>query len=237
MSIVSDRDSRFMSHFWRSLQSALGTQLSFQYGLPSSNKWSVRVHYQDPGGYITRLHDGFHRVPGRIILPLVEFAYNNNFQANIDMAPFIALYGRRCRTPLSWDDVGDNELSGPDLIVEDCGGGQGQFATVFAIAQDHYKHWVVAKRRHLEFDKGDPVFLKILPNQGVILFDRRGMLSPRFICPFPIDELVGEVAYRLVFACFFGWCSSSLPYVAATEVHQKSDPLHGLFQDRDSSGS
>ena len=51
-------------------------------------------------------------------LPYVEFSYNNNYQASLKMAPFEALYGRRCRTPLSWDEVGDRQVSGPDLINE-----------------------------------------------------------------------------------------------------------------------
>ena len=51
-------------------------------------------------------------------LPYAEFSYNNSYQASLKMAPFEALYGRRCRTPLSWDEVGDRQLFGPDLIKE-----------------------------------------------------------------------------------------------------------------------
>ena len=51
-------------------------------------------------------------------LPYVEFSCNNSYQASLKMAPFKALYGRRCRTPLLWDEVGDRQLFGPDLIEE-----------------------------------------------------------------------------------------------------------------------
>ena len=51
-------------------------------------------------------------------LPYAEFSYNNSYQASLKMAPFEALYGRRCRTPLMWDEVGDRQLFGPDLIKE-----------------------------------------------------------------------------------------------------------------------
>ena len=51
-------------------------------------------------------------------LPYAEFSYNNSYQSSLKMAPFEALYGRRCRTPLSWDEVGDRQLFGPDLIKE-----------------------------------------------------------------------------------------------------------------------
>ena len=50
-------------------------------------------------------------------LPLAEFAYNNNYQARIDMAPYKALYGRKCRSPIHWDEMGERRHLGPDLIT------------------------------------------------------------------------------------------------------------------------
>ena len=117
VSIVSDRDTRFTSHFWRSLQTALGTQLSFSTAYhPQTDGQSERT--------IQILEDMLRACMMDFSgswedhLPLVEFAYNNSYQASIGMAPFAALYGRRCRSPLSWDDIGDSELRGPQMVVE-----------------------------------------------------------------------------------------------------------------------
>ena len=196
VSIVSDRDSRFTSHFWRSLQTALGTQLSFSTAYhPQTDGQSERT--------IQILEDMLRACMMDFSgswedhLPLVEFAYNNSYQASIGMAPYAALYGRRCRSPLSWDDIGDRELRGPDMIVEAVEVARTVHDRL-RIAQDRYKHWADAKRRHLEFAEGDLVFLRISPTRGLIRFGRRGKLSPRFIGPFPVDARVGEVAYRLV---------------------------------------
>jgi len=112
------------------------------------------------------------------------------------MAPFEALYGRKCRSPLCWDDIGDRRLLGPEIITQ----------TVKKVkiirerlkaAQDRQKKWADLDRRPLEFEIGDKVFLKISPMRGVIRFGNRGKLSPRFIGPFEILERVGAVAYRL----------------------------------------
>jgi len=195
VSIVSDRDTRFLSQFWRSLQESLGTRLNFSIAYhPQTNGQSERTIQilEDmlracmldlQGSWEDQLH-------------LAEFAYNNSYQASIKMAPFEALYGRKCRSPLCWDDIGDWRLLGPEIITQ----------TVEKVkiirerlkaAQDRQKKWADLDRRPLEFEIGDKVFLKISPTRGVIRFDNRGRLSPRFIGPFEILERVGAVAYRL----------------------------------------
>lgn len=90
-------------------------------------------------------------------LHLVEFAYNDSYQANIGMAPFAALYGKKCRSPLSWDDVGEREVFGPEL-VETAIAVARNVREKLRIAQDRHKHWADQKRRHLEFQPGDHVF-------------------------------------------------------------------------------
>ena len=109
------------------------------------------------------------------------------------MTPYEALYGRPCRSPLCWTEVGESSITGPDLIRD-------TFEKVNLIrqrlltAQSRQKSYVDVRRRPLEFEVGDHVFLKVMPKRGVV---RRGKLSPRFIGPFEILERVGTVAYRL----------------------------------------
>ncbi|KAL4011196.1 hypothetical protein IC575_028245 [Cucumis melo] len=129
-------------------------------------------------------------------LPLMEFAYNNNYQSSIGMAPYEALYGRPCRTPVCWNEVGERKLVGPELV---------QITTNniklirenLRKAQDRQKSYADKRRRNLEFQVGDQVFLKLSPWRGVIRFGRKGKLSPRYIGPYQITKRVGPAAYRL----------------------------------------
>jgi hypothetical protein len=117
ISIVSDRDPRFTSRFWEKLQSAMRTKLNF----------STAYHQQTYGQSertIQTLEDmlrlcvlDFKGSWIRYLL-LVEFAYNNSFQPTIGMAPYEALYGRKCRLPLYWDEVGERQMLGPELVQE-----------------------------------------------------------------------------------------------------------------------
>ncbi|KAA3466200.1 Integrase, catalytic core [Gossypium australe] len=86
LSIISDRDPRFTSRFWKKVQEALGMKLSF----------SIWEKY----------------------LPLVEFTYNNSFQSSLKMAPYEALYGRKCQTPLYWTERREKQIQGLELIRE-----------------------------------------------------------------------------------------------------------------------
>ena len=129
-------------------------------------------------------------------MPLAEFAYNNSYQASIGMAPYEALYGRRCRTPLCWDEVGERRLDSPELIDQ-------AVEQVLLIrqrmraAQDRQKSYADTRRRDLEFQVGDMVFLRVAPWRGVLRFRQRGKLAPRYIGPYRIVERIGAVAYRL----------------------------------------
>ena len=115
-------------------------------------------------------------------LPLVEFAYNNSYQASIQMAPYEALYGRPCRSPLCWTEVGESSITGPDLI-RDTSEKVSLIRQRLLTAQSRQKSYVDVRRRPLEFEVGDHVFLKVMPKRGVVRFGKRGKLSPRFIGP------------------------------------------------------
>jgi len=114
--IVSDRDAKFVSKFWESLQSALGTNVIR----------STAFHPQTDGQSehtIQTLEDMLRscvlswKGSWEEHLPLVEFAYNNSYHASIRCAPFDALYGRKCRSPLCWEAVGEKAALGPDWVL------------------------------------------------------------------------------------------------------------------------
>jgi hypothetical protein len=115
--IVSDKGSQFTSRFWNSLHEALGTKLSF----------STAYHLQT-GGQTERVNQILEDMLRACVLsygakwedclPFTEFSYNNSYQASLEMAPFEALYGRKCRTPLNWSETGESQVFGPDVIKE-----------------------------------------------------------------------------------------------------------------------
>ncbi|KAJ8772203.1 hypothetical protein K2173_027380 [Erythroxylum novogranatense] len=112
------------------------------------------------------------------------------------MAPYEALYGRRCRTPICWDEEGERKLVGLELIQ----------LTVDKInlvkqrlkaAQDRMKSYTDAHQKEMEYEVGEKVFLKTSPWKGVMRFGKKGKLSPRYIGPYEILERIGPLAYRL----------------------------------------
>ena len=112
------------------------------------------------------------------------------------MAPYEALYGRPCRSPLCWTEVGESSFTGPDLI-RDTSEKVSLIRQRLLTAQSRQKSNADVRRRPLDFKVGDHVFLKVMPKRGVVRFDKRGKLSPRFIGSFEILERVGTVAYQL----------------------------------------
>ncbi|KAA0048090.1 hypothetical protein E6C27_scaffold385G001650 [Cucumis melo var. makuwa] len=144
VSIVSDRDARFTSKFWKGLQAAMGT----------------------------------------------------SFQATIGMTSFEALYGKCCKSPICWDEVGEQRLMGPELVQSTNEGIQ-KIRSRMQTAHSRQKSYADVGRKDLEFGVGDKVFLKVAPMKGVLQFEGRGKLSPRFVGPFEILERLGPVAYRL----------------------------------------
>ena len=112
------------------------------------------------------------------------------------MAPYEALYGRPCRSPLCWTEVGESSITGPDLI-RDNSKKVSLIRQRLLTAQSRQKSYADVRRRPLEFEVGGHVSLKVIPKRRVVRFGKRGKLSPRFIGPFEILERVGTIAYRL----------------------------------------
>ncbi|GJV18418.1 putative reverse transcriptase domain-containing protein [Tanacetum coccineum] len=117
VSIIYDRDGRFTSNFWRSFQKALGTDMSMSTAYhPETDGQSERT--------IQTLEDMLHacmidfRKGWVKHFPLAEFLYNNSYHASIKAAPYEALYGRKCRSPVCWAKVGEAQLTGPEMIQE-----------------------------------------------------------------------------------------------------------------------
>ncbi|WVZ51842.1 LOW QUALITY PROTEIN: hypothetical protein U9M48_002947, partial [Paspalum notatum var. saurae] len=129
-------------------------------------------------------------------LPYAEFSYNNSYQASLKKSPFEALYGRRCRTPLFWNQTGEKQVFGPDLIRD----AEQQIKMVrenLRVAQSRQKSYADVRRRDLTFKVDDFVYLKVSPMRGIRRFNVKGKLAPRYIGPFKIVERKGEVAYKL----------------------------------------
>ncbi|GJV76956.1 putative reverse transcriptase domain-containing protein [Tanacetum coccineum] len=195
VSIICDRDPRFASHFWRSLQKALGTSLDMSTAYhPETDGQSERT--------IQTLEDMLRACVidfgnGWIKhLPLVEFSYNNSYHASIKATPFEALYGRKCRSPVCWAEVGEAQLTGPDLIQETTEKII-QIKQRIQAARDRQKSYADLKRKPMEFQVGDKVMLKVSPWKGVVRFGKRGKLNPQYVGPFKVLEKIGSVAYKL----------------------------------------
>ncbi|WOH15373.1 hypothetical protein DCAR_0934911 [Daucus carota subsp. sativus] len=195
ISIVSDRDPRFTSRFWKSLQEAMGTRLNF----------STAFHPQTDGQSERTIQTLEEMLRACVIefkgswdeyIALMEFAYNNHFHSSIGMAPYEALYGRKCRSPLYWDKEGTIILEGPEL-VQNAVDKVNIVKAKLKATQDRQKSYVDQNRREMEYQVGDKVFLKVSPWKGVMRFSNKGKLSPRYIGPYEIIEKIGPLAYRL----------------------------------------
>jgi hypothetical protein len=172
VSIISDRDSRFTSRFWELLNDSFGSRLDM----------STAYHPQTDGQSERTIQTLEDMLRACVIdfgnswddhLPLIEFSYNNSYHTSIKAAPFEALYGRKCRSPICWAEVGDAQLTGPDIVHETT-------EKIFQIrnrlkaARDRQKSFADVRRKLLEFKVGDMVMLKVSPWKGVIRFGKHG---------------------------------------------------------------
>nr|AAO73227.1 retrotransposon protein, putative, Ty3-gypsy sub-class [Oryza sativa Japonica Group]ABF97946.1 retrotransposon protein, putative, Ty3-gypsy subclass [Oryza sativa Japonica Group] len=192
--VVSDRGERGRRRELDSggetkLQEELGTRLNFSTAYhPHTDGQTERVNQiledmlracaLDFGGALDKS------------LPYAEFSYNNSYQASLQMAPFEALYGRKCRTPLFWDQIGERQLFGTEVLIE----AEEKVRTVrerLRIAQSRQKSYADNHRRELTFEAGDFVYLRVTPLLGVHRFQIKGKLAPRFVGPYKILERRG----------------------------------------------
>ncbi|GJV67414.1 putative reverse transcriptase domain-containing protein [Tanacetum coccineum] len=193
--LKQDSDGRFASHLWQALQEALGTRLDM----------STAYHPQTDGQSERTIQTLEDMLRACVMdfggswdthLPLVEFSYNNSYHTSIKCAPFEALYGRKCRSPVIWTEVGESQLIGPE-IVQETTEKIIQIKERLKTARSRQKSYADKRRKPLEFKVGDRVLLKVSPWKGVVRFGKKGKLAPRYVGPFEIVECVGPVAYRL----------------------------------------
>ncbi|GJU59668.1 putative reverse transcriptase domain-containing protein [Tanacetum coccineum] len=195
VSIISDRDSHFTSRVWQSLHKAVGTQLNLSTAyhpqIDGQSERTIQTLEDMLRACVIDFENGWDRH-----LPLVEFSYNNNYHTSIKAAPFKALYGRKCRSPVCWAEVGEAQLTGPEIIHETT-------KKIFKIrdriqaARDRQKCYDDKRRRPLEFEVRDKVMLNVTPWKGVVRFGKCRKLNPRYIGRFRIIERIGLVVYRL----------------------------------------
>nr|GEV86449.1 putative reverse transcriptase domain, ribonuclease H-like domain, aspartic peptidase domain protein [Tanacetum cinerariifolium] len=193
--IISNRDSYFTSRFWRSLQKALGTNLDMSTAYhPQTNGQSERT--------IQMLKDMLRACVIEFEsswdhhLPLVEFSYDNSYHTSIKAAPYEALYGRKCRSPVCWSEVGDSQLTSLELIRETTEKIV-QIKNRLLTARSFQKSYADKRTKPLEFEVDDMVLLKVSPWKDVVLFEKCKKLSPCYIRPFRILARVRPVAYTL----------------------------------------
>jgi hypothetical protein len=129
-------------------------------------------------------------------LPYAEFSYNNSYEASIKVAPFEALYGRQCRTPLLWSQTGESQVFGPK-VLKDVEKQVQVTRESLKVAQSRLKSYADKRRRDISFKTGDFVYLKVSPMRGTCGFKVNRKLAPRYVGPFKIVDRKGEVTYQL----------------------------------------
>jgi hypothetical protein len=190
--IISYRGSQFVARFREQLHAFLGTHLihSLAYH-PQTDGQTKRVNQilEDVLRACVMEHHGSWDKK----LPWAEFSYKNSYQESLKMAPFVVLYGRRCRPPLNWIEPGEKVIFGANIINE----AQAIVHRIqdnIRVVKSRQESYANMRCRPLEFEVGDHVYLKVSPMNGVKRFGVKGKLAPRYIAPFPILEMCGTVA-------------------------------------------
>jgi hypothetical protein len=190
--IISYRGSEFVGRFRKQLHAFLGTHLihSLAYH-PQTDGQTKRVNQilEDVlRACVVKHHGSWDKK-----LPWAEFSYKNSYQESLKMAPFEVLYGRRCRPPLNWIEPEEKVIFSANIINE----AQAIVHRIqdnIRVVKSRQESYANMRRRPLEFEVGDHVYLKVSPMKGVKRFGVKGKLAPRYIGPFPILEMCGTVA-------------------------------------------
>ncbi|GJR81476.1 putative reverse transcriptase domain-containing protein [Tanacetum coccineum] len=156
-SIICERDPRFTSNFWRSFQKLwvhVGMSTAYHPETDGQSERTIQTLEDMLRACVIDFGNGWE---GH--LPLIEFSYNNSYHASIKAAPFEALYGRKCRSPVCWAEVGDARLTGPELVHETTEKIV-QIKQRMQAARDRQKSYADVRRKPLEFQVGDRVMLK-----------------------------------------------------------------------------
>nr|GEX69808.1 putative reverse transcriptase domain-containing protein [Tanacetum cinerariifolium] len=195
VSIICDHDPRFASNFWISLQKALGTRLdmstAYHPEADGQSERTIQTLKDMLRACVIDFRNGWVKH-----LPLVEFSYNNSYHASIKAAPFEALYGRKCRSPVCWAEVVQVQLTGLEMVQETTEMVI-QIKQRMQAARDRQKSYANLKRKPMEFQAEDWVMPKVSPWKWVVHFGKREKLNPRYVRPFKVLERVGDVAYKL----------------------------------------
>nr|GEV66075.1 putative reverse transcriptase domain-containing protein [Tanacetum cinerariifolium] len=174
VSISCDRDPRFASNFWKSLQKVLGTSLdmstAYHSEIDEQSERTIQTVKDMLCACVIDFGNGWVKH-----FPLVEYSYNNSYHASIKAAPFEALYGRKCGSPVCWAEIKQRIQTG----------------------RDRQKSYADLKHKPMEFEVRDKVMLKASPWKEVVHFGKRGKLNPRYVGPFKVLKKVGAVAYKL----------------------------------------
>jgi hypothetical protein len=193
--IVSNRGPQFIAHLWEQLHASLGTRV-----IHSS------AYHPQTDGQIERVNQILEDMLRTCVLnypdkwdkclPLAEFSYNNSYHKSLRMAPFEALYGRRCHTPVNWIEPSERTIFGPDHVSE-AEEIVHRIQSNLKATNARQESYANKRRRPLEFKGDDRVYLRVSPTRGVKRFGIKGKLASRYIGPFLILARLGNVAYRL----------------------------------------
>ena len=205
--VISDRDAKFTGTFWKALFKGLDTQLNFSTAFhPQTDGQTERVNQilED----MLRMYVMNQPKKWEEYLHLVEFAYNNHFQASAKLSPFEILYGRKCNTPISWSSPVDRIMLGPEML-KDMELTVKQVQHNLKVAQDRQKSYADLKRTLREFEVGDHVYVKVKPRKSSLRLGSCFKLSPRYCGPFEILARIGPVAYQLALPADIRVCARS----------------------------